>query len=341
MERVLGVAGWQGSGKTTLLESALPELVARGWAVAVVKHDVHGLTGAPAGKDSERLRRAGADVVAVGPGEAIGRWTVPAEGAGEALLADLERRYDLVLVEGMKGAPFPKVWLSRQGEAAGAPGEAANVVAALPWDGDRAAAFVALAAERLAAAWHAAARRAGVLVGGASRRMGQPKATLPWGRATLLDHVAAALAGGGAGEVVLLGGSAATTAARLPDVPGVAGPLAGLLAALRWSPVSWTAAACDLPLLDAGAVAWLRSQRAPGRWVVLPVVDGEPQPLLAVYEPQALPLLEALARSGAPAPSRLLGMPRVFSPEPPPALRPAWRGVNTPAELSAVQPPAD
>ena len=69
----------------------------------------------------------------------------------------------------------------------------------------------------------------------------------------------------------------------------------------------------------------------------MPRVDGRAQPLLAVYEPQALPLLEALAVEGAGGPSRLAGAPKVFSPEPPEALRAAWRGVNTPAELTAAR----
>ena len=167
--RVLGVAGWQGSGKTTLLERAVPELLGRGWAVAVVKHDVHGLAGPPAGKDSERLRRAGADVFAVGPGEVLGRWSVAPGELPAAMLAELQRRYDLVLVEGLKGSAVPKVWLRRAGEEA-VPAEARHVVASLPWEGDRLGAFLALAVERLAIAWREAPARAGVLVGGASRR---------------------------------------------------------------------------------------------------------------------------------------------------------------------------
>ena len=69
---------------------------------------------------------------------------------------------------------------------------------------------------------------------------------------------------------------------------------------------------------------------------MLPRVGGVVQPLLAVYEPQALPLLEAIAMEGAPGPSRLEGMAHVATPEPPSELAECWRGVNTPEELAEL-----
>ncbi|HEV8629343.1 MAG TPA: molybdopterin-guanine dinucleotide biosynthesis protein B [Thermoanaerobaculia bacterium] len=345
LSRVLGVAGWKGSGKTTLLERLIPELVAAGLAVVVVEHDAHGLRLDAAGTDSDRLFGAGADVLVAAPGESLGRWHRADEGqpieghpaAREhglvAELAALERRYDLVLVEGFKGERFPKVWLGRPGEEA-PPEAACEVLAALPWDGDRVGFLATLVRARLAAAWAAADRRAGLLVGGHSRRMGMAKQEMVVGGRTLLQRALAALAE--AGPATLLGGEGATAVLRLPDAPGVSGPLGGVLAALRWAPVTWTIAACDLPRVNAAAVAWLLAQRRPGSWAVLPVVDGAPQPLLAVYEPQVLPLLEGIARETAPGPSRLAGHPRVAMPAPPPELAAAWRGVNTPEELAAL-----
>lgn len=338
--RVLGIAGWKGAGKTTLIERALPELVARGLAVTVVEHDVHGVRIDAAGTDSDRLFAAGAAVVVEGPSESLARWRPGAEESLAQRLAMLERRCDLVLVEGYKREPHPKVWLLRPGESAPPP-EAAGVVATLPWDADRVAAFLSIAGERLAAAWAAAPRRAAVLVGGASRRMGRPKETIEIDGRPLLARIAEALAT--AGAVTLLGGSGEASLPRLPDVPNVRGPLAGILAALRWDPACWIVASCDLPRLHAGAVEWLLAQRRPGRWAVLPRVDGVVQPLLAVYEPQALPLLEALAAEGAAGPSRLEGHAHVATPEPPPELAECWRGVNTPeelAELRAIEPGA-
>ena len=358
LDRVLGVAGWQGSGKTTLLEALVATLVADGLSVAVVKHDAHGLAFDVAGKDSDRLLRAGAEVIVDSPAERFERARRDPDEPLLPRLVELEQRCDLVLVEGYKGGPQPKVWLLREGEAA-PPADVGEVLAALPWDGDRVAFVAELVRRRLAAAWADAPRRAGVLVGGASRRMGTPKQWLRIGGETLLARVAGAVAA--AGPLALLGGDAmrglegegvaaprgstttasvdpgpAATAVRLADAPGVSGPLAGILAALRWDPVSWLVASCDLPRLRAAAVDWLLAERRPGRWAVLPRVGGVVQPLLAVYEAQALPLLEAIAADGASGPSRLEGHPHVATPEPPPELADCWRGVNTPQELAAL-----
>ena len=187
--------------------------------------------------------------------------------------------------------------------------------------------------------------RAAVLVGGASRRMGRPKEALEVGGERLLDRILAALQAAGCGPAVLLGAGRevagpAAALPRLPDAPGVEGPLAGLLAALRSERAAWLVVACDLPLLSPPAVEWLAAQRAPAHardcWAVLPCVAGRVQPLLAVYEPESLELVEELAASGKPSPSRLAGHARVWSPQPPPALAAAWSNANTPGELAAL-----
>jgi molybdopterin-guanine dinucleotide biosynthesis protein MobB len=338
--RVLGVAGWQGSGKTTLLERLVPTLVAEGLSIIVLKHDAHGLAFDVAGKDSDRLFRAGAEVVVDAPAERFAR---SRRAAGEPLalrLRELQGRCDVVLVEGGKREAHPKVWLLRPGEET-PPAEVSEVLAVLPWDGDRVGFLRELVRRRLAEAWAQAPRRVGVLVGGASTRMGTPKQWLKVAGETLLDRVAEALES--AGPLSLLGGDPAdalrsqrVAATHLPDAPDVRGPLAGILAALRWHSVSWVIASCDLPHLRAEAVEWLLAQREPGRWAVLPRVGGIVQPLLAVYEPQALPMLEAIAAAGALGPSRLEGQPHVATPEPPPELADCWRGVNTPQELAEL-----
>ncbi len=110
---LFAVCGHSGAGKTTLIEAATRRLRRRGLAVAVVKHDVHGVDVDRRGKDSDRLFRSGADVFLHGPNERLARL----HSGG---FAELLRRYDLVLVEGWKRAPLPKVWLLGPGES-GAP----------------------------------------------------------------------------------------------------------------------------------------------------------------------------------------------------------------------------
>lgn len=179
----------------------------------------------------------------------------------------------------------------------------------------------------------------GLLVGGAGRRMGGPKQLLEVEGASMAERVNSALALH-VDEVMLLGAGEVPkelAARRLDDVPGVDGPLAGILAAVRWAPrAAWVIAACDLPRIEGRAVRWLLDQRRPGRWAVLPRLESGVEPLLAIYEPQACELLEDLVAAGELAPHRLAECAAVATPTPPEALRCCWFNANTPRDLRAV-----
>jgi molybdopterin-guanine dinucleotide biosynthesis protein A len=223
----------------------------------------------------------------------------------------------------------------------------------------------------------------GVLIGGGGRRMGAPKHLLRHRGATLAEWAVAALAPHAEGVVLLGAGAVPESLAALPRLADAAltlsiddgserrrrsrhdgagggtaaaeasaevvdrapsGPLAGMLAAVRWRPeAAWLFAPCDLPEIAPAAVAWLLGERRPGRWAVLPrVAPGAPvEPLFALYEPPAHRLLEELARSPPPgrAPRRLAAHPRVSVVTVPPALARCWAGANTPAELAALRRP--
>jgi molybdopterin-guanine dinucleotide biosynthesis protein MobB len=333
---VLAVCGWSGSGKTTLLEAVLPRLAAAGLRVAVLKHDAHGVEVDREGKDSDRLFRAGADLLLRSPGEAFARWHGLSLAAALDLLA---AEHDLVLVEGHKDTPLPKAWLGNAGDAA-PPAELTDVRAVLPWDGARVESLERLALE-LVREHHAARRRlGGVLVGGSGARMGRLKHFLEYCGQTFLERAVAAVAPHVA-EVVLLGDGevppALAASRRLPDPPGLDGPLSGLLGALRWAPTAaWVVMPCDVPLIGADAIAWLLSCRRPGVRVVLPHdAEGRPEPLFAVWEPQARPLLERIAAAGA-GPAAVAGEPGVATPPVPAAFARQLRNVNTPEELASL-----
>ena len=118
--RIFGFAGWSGSGKTTLIEQLIPLLVARGLTVSLVKHAHHSFDIDRPGKDSYRHRLAGCTEVLVSSST---RWALIHElrGQPEAPLSSALRRLsscDLVLVEGYKAAPIPKleVWRAKVGK---------------------------------------------------------------------------------------------------------------------------------------------------------------------------------------------------------------------------------
>ena len=112
--KVLGLLGWSGSGKTHLLTRLLPLLIARGLSVSTVKHAHHGFDLDQPGKDSYQHREAGAREVLIASGR---RWALMHElDQSEPPLADLLARMapvDLVLVEGFKSNPHPKIEVFR------------------------------------------------------------------------------------------------------------------------------------------------------------------------------------------------------------------------------------
>lgn len=337
---VFAVCGFKNSGKTTLLEEVVPLLCARGISVAVVKHDAHGVQFDRPGKDSDRLFRSGADVVIRGSNESAARWHP--EGAPDLgqTLARLGASHDLVLVEGHKQTSLPKLWLLGEGETA-PPENVTEIRRVLPRGGGRVTIAVEEISRLLNEVWRSRPVIAGVLVGGGSSRMGSPKQMLEHEGRRLIDRVVDAVHGR-LGDPVLLGSGvvpeALSASRRLPDAPGIPGPMAGLIAALRWAPSSaWLVTACDQPLISPRAIDWLLGQRRPGCWAIMPrLADGPVEPFLAIYEPQALELFERLVRTGRSGPWRLAEEATVISPAPPEGLAASWRNVNTPEEFDRL-----
>jgi molybdopterin-guanine dinucleotide biosynthesis protein B len=114
--KIFGLAGWSGSGKTTLTSRLLPELIGRGVTVSTMKHAHHSFDIDQPGKDSYVHRMAGASEVLVA---AASRWALMHEhrGAAEPSAAELIRHMtpvDLLLIEGFKGEPHPKLEVYRR-----------------------------------------------------------------------------------------------------------------------------------------------------------------------------------------------------------------------------------
>ncbi len=113
--RIIGLAGWSGSGKTTVITKLIPCLLARGVKVSTLKHAHHGFDMDKPGKDSFMHREAGATEVLISSAK---RWAILHELREEpewdldALVAKMSP-VDLVLVEGFKRDPFPKLEIHR------------------------------------------------------------------------------------------------------------------------------------------------------------------------------------------------------------------------------------
>ncbi|OAI51665.1 molybdopterin-guanine dinucleotide biosynthesis protein MobB [Betaproteobacteria bacterium SCGC AG-212-J23] len=118
--KIFGFAGWSGSGKTTLIEKLIPRLVARGLRVSLIKHAHHTFDVDQPGKDSYRHRHAGASEILVTSSR---RWVLMLElrGVPEPSFEEQVKHLspcDLLIVEGFKFAPIPKleVWRAETGE---------------------------------------------------------------------------------------------------------------------------------------------------------------------------------------------------------------------------------
>lgn len=115
---VLGFAAFSGTGKTTLLEKLIPQLTERGIRISMVKHAHHAFDIDQPGKDSYRLRKAGAVQMLIASSQRqalMTENTTPQEPRFDKLITRLDLdNIDLVLVEGFKHVPFPKIELHRQ-----------------------------------------------------------------------------------------------------------------------------------------------------------------------------------------------------------------------------------
>ncbi|MBT3381216.1 MAG: molybdopterin-guanine dinucleotide biosynthesis protein B [Lentisphaerae bacterium] len=336
---VFAVCGWSGSGKTTVLIEVIQRLVRRGLTVGVVKQDVHGLNIDHEGKDTDRFYKAGADVLIRGPEQSFSRRHRTDYPPLVHLLKTICPRYDLILVEGHKTTPLPnKVWLLAEGEET-CPPEATGIRHVLGRDEDRVGILLQMIDKWLPTLWRRAPLFAGILIGGEGLRMGQPKHVLRIKGRTYLEQIIDAVKPC-VDQTVLLGEAhvpgSLSNVPRLPDAQGVRGPLAGMLAAMRWSPLtSWVFLGCDQPLVSPEALQWLLDTRKPGVWAVLPRLEhssDKMEPLLAYYDFRAAPMLEGVCK-----PVDIADSPRVATPLVPASFTCAWTNVNTPADRAHAE----
>ena len=113
--KTLGIVGWSGSGKTTLLVALVTTLSEHGLRVSTMKHAHHDFDVDQPGKDSYRHRQAGAVEVLIASKT---RWALMHEHAGApepsaAALHSQMSPVDLLLIEGFKREPHPKLEIHR------------------------------------------------------------------------------------------------------------------------------------------------------------------------------------------------------------------------------------
>lgn len=147
-----------------------------------------------------------------------------------------------------------------------------------------------------------------ILAGGQGRRMGYVnKAHLTLDGERFIDRQLR-LAGEWADErIVVVNDPSRADELTLPDDVRVIldryageGPLAGLHAGLQEvsKPFAWVIG-CDQPLIDANAARFLLGRMQEGEYqAALPIIDGRPQPLHAIYRKETSGIADRLLASG-------------------------------------------
>jgi molybdopterin-guanine dinucleotide biosynthesis protein B len=111
---IVAIVGKSDSGKTTLLEKLIPELKARGYRVGAVKHDIHGFDIDHPGKDSWRMKQAGACTVVISSPEKVALVRdVDFEEPLDTLISRYFSDVDIILTEGYKKENKPKIEVFR------------------------------------------------------------------------------------------------------------------------------------------------------------------------------------------------------------------------------------
>jgi molybdopterin-guanine dinucleotide biosynthesis protein A len=152
-----------------------------------------------------------------------------------------------------------------------------------------------------------------VLAGGASRRMGTPKAALPVGTGRLIERPLATLAAAGLEAVVIAKRDSplpSLAVARWDEPATPRHPLCGIVAALERARRPIVVLACDLPLVPPALVKRLaRPLAADGPApAVVPAPGGDLEPLVARYEPGATAALAAALAEGRPLRAAVAGL---------------------------------
>ncbi|HZP83875.1 MAG TPA: molybdenum cofactor guanylyltransferase [Chthonomonadaceae bacterium] len=184
-----------------------------------------------------------------------------------------------------------------------------------------------------------------ILAGGQSRRMGQDKALLPMNGMTLLEHVVASLLRV-ATEVVVVADvqdkyvlpCGRVLADTFPGSGPVGGILTGLTALREGRHI---VVACDMPLLNVAVLQLLLKAHTPEWDAVVPEINGQPEPLCAVYAHTAAPRLMRFLENGGRAAREALshlrvkrvgeGVLRRIDPE-----LACFTNVNTPEDLARL-----
>ena len=126
MPPIVSIVGKSDSGKTTVLEALIKALGQRGYRIAVIKHAADAFELDTPNKDSWRFSQAGSEVSAISSKDRLAIFRrLENDPDPQELLPHIGADCDLVLTEGFKQYPYPKIEVIRgeQGSEPASPTE--------------------------------------------------------------------------------------------------------------------------------------------------------------------------------------------------------------------------
>ncbi len=340
----IALSGYSGSGKTTLAERLIAAYCDAGRSIGFIKRDAHFFSLDVPGKDTYRVRESGAASVSIedkthsavivdhGP-----------KGASLAMVQGAMASRDIVIVEGRKHSPLPKLVLLdprhevddelRQGTIENLSAviyPAGEEERAMRCAGRDIPVFCRDDIEGIVAHVNDEFSRriprlsAVVLLGGRSSRMGRDKGAIEYGYGVSAARRMADLVSPLCDEVLLSvrpGQEVPDDVADLPLLPDRFldfGPAGGILTALYRRPErAWLVVSCDLPLLEGDDIAHLLDHRDPFKVATALAVQNDrpeeaagepllPEPLCAVWEPRSRGRILSFFQEGVSCPRWML-----------------------------------
>ncbi len=322
-------AGFSGVGKTTLVERLAARFREENIRVGYYKHDSHRFKMDKAGKDTARVRDAGAGIVAINDPSHFG---VLADNAfKQRTITHALEQCDCILIEGYKQSPFDKiVFLDAEGKlpiAADSKG-----IRAIVHQGTGATEQYV---ERDIPLFHrdeiekifdfvnghfkscASPLYGAVFVGGQSKRMGKPKFSLAYNgisgtemASDILNKFCDKVFLSSRADLDMSSLGEIKNAERINDEHIQLGPVGGLATLMgKFPDKAWMITACDMPFIQAEDFDIIFQQRDPLRYGTCYVQKGRLgyEPMCAIYEPKFIvPLYEAMSRRDLSL-SRIIG----------------------------------
>jgi molybdopterin-guanine dinucleotide biosynthesis protein B len=115
MAAIVSFVGKSNSGKTTLIEKVIVELTSKKYKVATIKHTAEEATLDTPGKDTWRHLHAGSKATAIGSDKRIVLIKpVKRKSTVEEMARLLGEDYDIIITEGFKQGPYPKIEVHRK-----------------------------------------------------------------------------------------------------------------------------------------------------------------------------------------------------------------------------------